>query len=64
MGYIVLSCLVIVCAAGWLLNRLSAATLLWYLQEKNCPFPSDEEMRKGSRFVLEHMIKDFLKGKN
>lgn len=59
MGYIVLSLLVIVCAAGWLLDRLSTATLLWYLQEKNCPFPSNEEMRSGSRFVLEHMIKDF-----
>lgn len=37
--------------------------LLWYLQEKNCPFPTQEESRKGSQFVVERIIKDFFGGK-
>ncbi|SCI95044.1 Uncharacterised protein [uncultured Butyricicoccus sp.] len=52
-----------VCAIGWFAQYVSTASLLWYLQEKNCPFPTQEESRKGSQFVVERIIKDFFGGK-
>lgn len=63
MGYFILGLLAAICAAGWLLQRISTMSLLWYLQEKNCPFPSSEEMKKGSRYVAEHMFRDVFGGK-
>lgn len=62
-GYVILSGLLTVCIVGWFMQRISTMTLLWYLQEKNCPFPTGEELKKGSRFVVEHMLKDFFGGK-
>lgn len=56
----------IICAVGWLIRYINAATLIWYIQEKEIPLPSDSEMKAGTRFVIEHMFKDFkdfLKGR-
>lgn len=57
----------IICAVGWLSRYISTAALLWYIQEKEIPLPSDSEMKAGTRFATEHMIKDFknfLKGRH
>lgn len=51
------------CAVGWLSRYISNAALLWYIQEKKVPLPSDEEMKEGTRFVVEHMVSDFFPGK-
>lgn len=45
---------------GWFVSKIGTLSLLWYLQEKNCPLPNDEEMKTGCRFAVEHMIKDFF----
>lgn len=55
--------LLIVCAFGWLIQRINTMTLLWYLQEKDVPFPNDEDMRKGSSYVMTHMLSDLLGSK-
>ena len=62
MLLIVLGCATAICAAGWLFSRISTMTLIWYLQEKNVPFPSNEDLKRGSKFVVEHMFRDLLGG--
>lgn len=52
-----------ICALGWFAQYISTAALLWYIQEKGCPFPSDKDMKTGTKFVAEHMAKDFFRGK-
>lgn len=52
-----------ICAIGWFAQYISTAALLWYIQEKGCPLPSDEDMKAGTKFVTEHMVKDFSRGK-
>lgn len=58
IGYIVLAGLIIICALKWLTYYISSASLLWYLQKKGYPFPNESEMKEGSRFVVEHTLKD------
>ena len=55
--------LLIVCAFGWLIQRINTMILLWYLQEKDVPFPNDEDMRRGSTYVVRHMLSDLLGSK-
>ena len=59
LGYIILGILCMVCAGGWLVQYISAASLLYHMEEKNCPFPTEEEMKEGNHFVVRHMIQDF-----
>ena len=59
----VLVILVVVCAFGWFSRYLSTAVLLWYLQEKNFPFPTDAEMKTGSKFVSKRIVEDVFKKK-
>lgn len=58
MIMIIVSILLIVCAFGWLLQKINTMTLLWYLQEKNIPFPNSEELKRGSAYVVKHMLSD------
>lgn len=64
IAIVVLSILFVICAAGWFFRYITATTLLWYLQEKNYPFPTDEEVKKGNRFVVEHFFKDLFGSKH
>ena len=59
----VLGVVAVICAAGWLVNRVNTMALLWYLQEKNYPFPTNEDLKKGSKYVVEHMVKDLFGSK-
>ena len=60
MLYILLGVIAAVCAAGWLVSRISIMTLLWYMQEKGCPLPTDKDLKAGSKFIAEHILKDLL----
>ncbi len=57
---IILLIIIAICARGWFLQRISTMSLLWYMQEKNCPLPSENELEKSSRAVVQHMVKDFF----
>lgn len=48
----------LICAINWLLRYINTAVLFWYLQEKRVPLPTDEEMRRGSEFVVRHLMQD------
>lgn len=50
----------LICAINWLLRYINTAVLFWYLQEKRVPFPTDEEMRRGSEFVVRHLMQDIF----
>ena len=63
MIYIILVILLILCVRGWFSNYVSATTLLWYLQEKNCPFPTEDEVKRGSQFVMKHILSDLFGNK-
>ena len=57
---LVMGVAVVVCGIGWLTNSISARMLLWYMDEHHFPFPSDEEMKRGTRWVANHMLKDLF----
>lgn len=57
---IVLLIVIGICACGWFLQRISTISLLWYMQEKNCPLPTRSEVEKSSKAVLQHMVNDFF----
>ena len=60
MWYLIFIGTTIVFAWLWLVEKVANATLLWYFTEKNIPFPSDEDMKKGSAWVARHFIDDLL----
>ena len=47
----------------WLMQYISTMTLVWYLTEKGFPLPSDEDLKKGSRYVVSHLLKYLHSGK-
>lgn len=53
----------VICAIGWLRNRVSVLTLAWYLNERNVPPPTEEDLSKGARWVAAHLIEDITKRK-
>lgn len=57
---LVLGVAVLVFSIGWLSQRITNMILLWYLQEKNCPLPSDEEMKRGQEWVVSHVVKELF----
>lgn len=64
MAAIVLAVVAGICAIGWLTRYISTATLLWYLQEKGIPLPSEKEMKAGTEWVVSHMVRDLFCRKN
>lgn len=54
---IILAVIAIVCAVGWFFRYITSCTLMWYLQEREIPFPSKEELKKGNDFVIRHIFK-------
>lgn len=48
---------------GWLMQYISTLTLVWYLTEKGFPLPSDADLKKGSRYVVSHLLKDLASDK-
>ncbi len=57
MWSIILAMAVIVCAIGWLKNRISVLTLLYYLTKKGYTMPNDNEMAECSQWVIKKMLK-------
>ena len=57
----VLIVLCVVCACGWLINRIINLTFAWYLVEKNVPVPDKETFTRGIKFVVSHMVKDLFR---
>lgn len=45
----------------WFVEKVANASLLWYLTEKNIPFPSDEDMKKGASYAVKHFFDDLRK---
>lgn len=59
----ILVVLLILFVVSWWRYKILAMTLLWYLQEMDCPCPTEEQVKKGTEFVIRHMKKDlFEKG--
>lgn len=50
----------LICAGGWLMEHISLLAALWYIEEKKIPFPSKEEMRKGTRWAARHFFKGLI----
>lgn len=55
--YILLILLLAGCFLWGLAYKVSAAAMIWYLDEKKIPFPTDEDLRKGTRYAVEHLFK-------
>jgi hypothetical protein len=56
-----------IAALGWgIKNRIAMnvghAALLWYIQEKGLPLPTEKDLEAGTRYAVEHFKKDFSRG--
>lgn len=60
MWTIVFAVSTVVCAIGWLRERVSLYAILWYLEQKNVPAPLDEEMERGTKWAVTNMARDLL----
>lgn len=56
MMQVILIALLIVTIIGWLKNRIALLILCHFMQTKNYPPPSDEELRTSSEYVLSHLV--------
>lgn len=54
----VLVAALLVCALGWLVDHVSLLVVLWYIEEKKIPFPSEEEMKRGCKWATRHLVSD------
>lgn len=59
---IILIVVIVVLLLRRLTDYITQATLLWWMGENDCPYPSTEDMNRGRKWVSEHMAKDILKG--
>lgn len=50
-----------VCAVGWLTAKVSVLALLLYLEQKNVPAPSDEEMERGTKWAAANLARDLFR---
>lgn len=64
MWCVLLGLAAVLCAGGWFIRFVSCAALLWYLNEKGIPAPSEEEMKRGCSWALSHILSDALCRKN
>ena len=46
-----------ICAVGWIKNPLSLLAICHYMTTKNCPPPSDAEMKASSEYVVSKLLK-------
>lgn len=46
----------VICAVGWIKNRISVLTISTFLEKKNI-HPTDDELNECSKFVVEHLLK-------
>ena len=60
MWTIVFAVTTVVWAVGWLTAKVSLYAILWYLEQKNVPAPSDEEMERGTRWAAANLARDLL----
>ena len=61
MAYIFLTVLAVFFALGWWVQKISTASLLWYLNEKGYPCPDSEDLEKGSQYAVTHFFNDLFK---
>lgn len=46
-----------ICAVGWIKNRVGLLAICHYMATKNCPPPSDAEMKASSEYVVGKLLK-------
>lgn len=46
----------VICAVGWIKNRISVLTISTFLEKKNI-HPTHDELNECSKFVVEHLFK-------
>lgn len=46
-----------ICAVGWIKNRIGLLAICHYMAAKNCPPPSDTEMKASSEYVVGKLLR-------
>lgn len=54
---VVFSVVAIICAAGWLCNRMGCMALIMYIQGKDYTLPTDEELKACMTEVVRRMFR-------
>lgn len=54
----------VICAVGWLSQRISVLAILWYMDEEGVPLPSDEMIKRGCKWAASHMASDIISRRN
>lgn len=47
----------IVCALGWLKNRISTLTIIYYITKNGYKMPTDSDLAECSQWVVKKMLK-------
>lgn len=53
----------IICAIRWWSNYIATRIMMWYLVDKNLPLPTQEDIDRGRKFVVENICNDILREK-
>ena len=48
-------------ASKWIEWKVATLSVIYYIEKNKYKQPSDEEMKECTGFVVENMVKDFLK---
>lgn len=57
---VILSLVIALCAFKWFIWRIHVMALMGYIQKKDIPLPTEEELEEEIRWVGRHMINDLL----
>ena len=51
------------CAVGWYLTWQYGRYLLWYMNKKGCPAPTDEELKRDAEIIGADISRKIISGR-
>ena len=60
MAIAILAAIALYCAFRWLTQYICTTAILWYMEKKNVPFPSERELREGMQWVIQRILCDLF----
>lgn len=57
MCTLVFAIMAAVCAIGWLSRYVSTLSVIYYMEKKQYPLPTDSELKECTAWVVKHLLK-------
>ena len=61
MGYAILGTVAVVFGIGWIKYKLAAQVLCYYMQKKQLDYPTDDELKECTEFIIRNTLKDIFR---